>query len=344
MLTEVSSLISSIMPGSATWPIELVGEFMAFALLFCFFGLSNLEMRFPKINCSIKLTRQSYQTNISLFVFNNLLMSACSISSLFIIADHYSSYGLLNQLSSPMLKVILSFLAFDLLLYAWHQTCHRVHLFWRFHRVHHNDNHLNVSTAFRLHFVEVLLTNCLKALLVIVLGIDSLLVVTIETFITMCILFHHTNIRFKCERWLGYFMIVPYLHRVHHSTERCEHDHNYGAVLSVWDRLFGTFLEHEPKHIGIKGSSPQDLFGLLKYGLGLETPVRVQPANWDEMIAEAAYYRAEKRNFYPGYDLRDWLEAKKDITKVYGNTAQPSMLEHLNLMLSNFKQALGSYP
>jgi sterol desaturase/sphingolipid hydroxylase (fatty acid hydroxylase superfamily) len=345
MFNELNTLTFSGVSWAATWPTELTGELVAFTLLLCFVGLSNLEKRFPKISRPIKLTRQSYQTNISLFAFNNLLMSACSISTLYMIADHYSGSGLLSHVSSPALKVILSFLAFDLLLYFWHQACHCIDVFWLFHRVHHNDPDLNVSTAFRLHFVEVLITNILKVLLIIILGINSEMVLAIETFVTMCILFHHTNFRFKYERALGYFMIVPYLHRVHHSTERSEHDRNYGAALSVWDRMFGSFLELEPKQLGIKGSSPLDLFSLLKLGLGFETPTHILPANLDEMIAEAAFYKAERRNFYPGYDLRDWLEAKKEImAQVYGNKSQQSWAGYCKLMMANFTLILKQSP
>jgi sterol desaturase/sphingolipid hydroxylase (fatty acid hydroxylase superfamily) len=326
----------------SSWPVELTGELVAFTLLICFVGLSNLEARFPKLYRPARQTRQSYQTNISLFVFNSLLMSVCSVSTLFIIAERYSSVGLLNYVSSPALKAVLGFLAVDLLLYVWHQACHRVDLLWIFHRVHHNDPYLNVSTAFRLHFVEILATNSLKALLIIFLGIDKMLVLTIETVITLCIMFHHTNISFKYECVLGRFMIVPFLHRVHHSTERSEHDSNYGAMLSVWDRLFGTLSEVEPKRIGIKGNSPQDLFNLIKFGFSLGTPTRVQPANLDAMIAEAAYYKAEKRNFYPGYNLRDWLEAKADISRLYGNKPHPgqAVADYFKSMSLNFQRAL----
>ena len=126
-------------------------------------------------------------------------------------------------------------------------------------------------------------------------------------------MFHHTNISFKGEKWLGFVFIVPYLHRAHHSTERAEHDRNYGAVLSVWDRLFATLSELEPATIGINGSSPLDFVNLLKFGFTLQTPPAPQPVNLKLMIAEAAYYKAEKRNFYPGYDLNDWLGAEKEI-------------------------------
>jgi sterol desaturase/sphingolipid hydroxylase (fatty acid hydroxylase superfamily) len=351
MLNEL--IVNTLLPlshsaWSTSWHVELTGELVAFALMICFVGLFNLEARLPKINHPTKQTRQSYRTNISLFVFNSVLMSVCSVSTLFIIAERYSSYGLLNSVSSPALKAILAFLAIDLLLYVWHQACHRVDVLWMFHRVHHNDPHLNVSTAFRLHFVEVLVTNLLKALLIVILGIDKVLVLAIEALITLCIMFHHTNTSFKYEQILGRFMIVPFLHRVHHSTERSEHDRNYGAAFSIWDRLFGTLSEIEPKSIGIKGNSPMDLFNLIKFGFSIETPTRTQSANLNVMIAEAAFYKAEKRNFYPGYEMRDWLEAKKDILNaVYGNNHRrihfgwEAVVNYCKVMLSNFNQAFG---
>ena len=319
-LNEIHKLITqTLLPlPSAHWSMELTGEIVAFTLLLCFAGLSNLERRFPKIKRAAEQTQKSYRTNISLFAFNSLLMSLFSVSTLFVIAGHFSKFGLLNYVTNPALRAILAFLALDLLLYVWHRLCHQSDSLWIFHRVHHNDPDLNVSTAFRLHFIEILLTNCLKALLIVLLGIDKMLVLMTETLITLGIMFHHTNISFHHERALGRFIIVPYLHRTHHSAERSEHDSNYGAVLSLWDKLFGTLKETEPKKIGLKGESPQDLFSLVKFGLGLEFPAPKTAGmnlDLDAMIAEAAYYRAEKRNFYPGYELRDWLEAKAEIMK-----------------------------
>jgi hypothetical protein len=133
-------------------------------------------------------------------------------------------------------------------------------------------------------------------------------------------MFHHTNISFRGEKRLGQVIIAPYLHRVHHSTERSEHDTNYGAVFSVWDRLFGTLTEREPVQIGIKDSSPQTAFGLVKFGFTAASPMPAPvPAyepdlNIKSMIAEAAYYKAEKRAFTPGNELRDWLEAKREMS------------------------------
>jgi sterol desaturase/sphingolipid hydroxylase (fatty acid hydroxylase superfamily) len=297
------------------WPGELTGELVTLTLLLCFVTLSNLELRFPRLTYTSWQKRLSYQTNISLFVLNSIVITVFSVSTLLAIAERYSGNGLLSLVPNPLVKVLLSLLAIDLLLYIWHQACHRLALLWLFHRVHHSDSTMNVSTAFRLHFVEIFATTCLKVLLIVTLGIDKVLVLTLETLILLCSMFHHTNTRFKYERMLGCMIIVPSLHRLHHSSVRSEYEHNYGTVFSFWDRLFGTFSVAEPESIGIDNRPPENILSLIKFGFGWEAPVYSNPPNVDLMIAEAAFYKAEKRNFRPGDELRDWLEAKSEILR-----------------------------
>lgn len=306
------------------WPSILSGELAAFVLL-VFFGLfSTLEFIFPREKLPTKALRRSYKTNISLFVFNSTVMSLLSISSLFLLAQRYSHQGLLRYLDNPLWQAVLSFVLLDLLLYLWHKACHHFDHLWMFHRVHHNDPYLNISTAFRIHVIELLITNVLKASYIVLLGIDQVMVLVNEAIITLFVMFHHTNITFKGEKLLGHAIIVPSLHRTHHSVQRHEHDSNYGAVLSLWDRLFGSLTACKPAAIGIDGHSPQDFIPLLRFGFSLPPLPPAQPlaADLEVMIAEAAYYKAEKRNFHPGYELLDWLDAKKEIIKlVYGDQA-----------------------
>ena len=302
------------------WPEVVPAEVMALTLLIVFIFLSTLEFHAPRKKLPTKHLRQSYKTNISLFIVNSIAMSLVSASSLLILAERYSGKGLLNTLSSPAWKAVLSFLLLDLLMFLWHKASHGFDCLWMFHKIHHNDPYLNVTTSFRIHFLELVITNFLKAMLIILLGIEEAIVFISEAVMTLFIMFHHTNISFKGEKLLGYVIIVPSLHRTHHSTQRCEHDRNYGAVLSLWDRLFGTLSELKPAEVGIKGNSPQDLVNLIKFGFTLHTPPAAQPINLDAMIAEAAYYKAEKRGFSPGGDIRDWLEAKREILAlVYGD-------------------------
>jgi sterol desaturase/sphingolipid hydroxylase (fatty acid hydroxylase superfamily) len=302
------------------WPVMVPREALALTLLMAFVVLATLEFHAPRGKLPKKYLRQSYTTNFSLFIVNSIAMSLVSASSLLILAERYADKGLLNTLSSPIGKAVLSLLLLDLLMYLWHKASHKFDILWMFHKVHHNDPYLNISTAFRIHFLELFLIYILKAILIIIFGIEAAMVLTSEAVMTFFIMFHHTNISFIGEKLLGHVIVVPSLHRTHHSTQRCEHDSNYGAVLSLWDRLFGTLAELKPAEIGINGSSPQDLINLIKFGFTLHTQPSVQPINLEAMIAVAAYYKAEKRGFYPGNDIHDWLEAKRDIIAlVYGD-------------------------
>lgn len=322
MSSEIMSLITFV-ESYLTWLSSLSGKLTTFSLPIAFVVLAALELNHPERRLPLKQLRRSYQTNINLFIFNSIVISLLSATPLLMLADRYSDRGLLSYIANPAWKALLSFLLLDLLLYCWHRISHSFDGLWMFHKVHHNDPYLNVSTAFRLHIVELLIITVLKSAYIILLGVDKTMVLTNETLLALFIMFHHANISFRGERRLGQVIIAPYLHRAHHSTERSEHDANYGAVFSLWDRLFGTFTEREPLEIGIKNSSPQTVLGLIKFGFTTASPAPV-PAyeldlNLKSMIAEAAYYKAEKRAFKPGNEMRDWLEAKREIIRmVYG--------------------------
>ncbi len=320
--------LTTLLEFNFRWPTMVPGEVLALTLLMGFVILMALEHRAPREKLPSKNLHQSHKTNIGLFIVNSIAMSLVSASSLMLLAKRYSDKGLLDAISNPAWKAMLSFLLLDLLIYLWHKACHRFDCLWMFHKVHHNDPYLNTSTSFRVHFVELFITNILKAILIIFLGIEEAMVLASEAITTLFIMFHHTNISFKGERLLSRVLIVPSLHRVHHSTQRNEHDTNYGAVFSLWDRLFGTLAELNPAEIGIKGNSPQDLLSLIKFGFTLQSPSS-QTIDIEAMIAVAAYYKAEKRGFYPGNDIRDWLEAKRDIIKlVYGDKPLKNESEH----------------
>jgi len=319
MLNELKSS-TTLLQSYLSWIINLPSGAVATLILILFFAfLIILEFYNPRERWLAKRLRQSYRENMQLFVFNSVAMSLLAIPSLFVLAQRYADKGLLSYLPDSVTKWLLSFLALDLLLYCLHKASHSFDWLWMLHRVHHNDPCLNVSTAFRIHFLEVLFISVMKALLVVILGIKGSLLLVNEAIIIFFTMLHHTNTSFRGEHYLGWVMITPYLHRAHHSTVRDEHDRNYGTVLSVWDRLFATLAVLEPAEIGVKGGVPQGFFNLLKCGFGIAGNPAAEPDNFNHMIAEAAYYKAEKRGFSPGDELRDWLEARNEIVGlVYG--------------------------
>ncbi len=209
-----------------------------------------------------KTVFRSYATNLFLMVFGDTMMSFLSVSSLVFVVAKYSDFGLLRG-TSGMFSFVISLVIFDLALYFWHRARHRSPFLWMFHQTHHSDLVMNTTTAFRLHFVEIFFTTIVKALFIIVVGISSDLVLLNEMIVVLCAMFHHTNISFRGEEWASCFMVVPYSHRVHHSTKPSEYHRNFGAIFSFWDRIFGTLVKTDPDEVGLKHLGEQSFFSIL---------------------------------------------------------------------------------
>jgi sterol desaturase/sphingolipid hydroxylase (fatty acid hydroxylase superfamily) len=225
--------------------------FFGLAIL-AFMVLLVMEKLKPYRLYSSEVHKASVFTNTTAFLFNNVILTALRATSLFFVAQQYSSQGLLSGIgNNNPIKWILAFLLYDLAIYFWHVISHKYEFLWRFHKVHHSDKSFNASTGFRFHVFDLFLEIPYKCLFVILIGVDAYLVLAIETIQLFFIFFHHANISFENEKPLSQFIITPSLHRTHHSTLRSEHDSNYGIVLAFWDKLFGTRKELIPEKIGL---------------------------------------------------------------------------------------------
>lgn len=229
----------------------LLNEILFGLALLCFALLWASEKKRPFRSFPTSVNKHSYVTNISAFLVNNVILAVLRASSLFWIAQQFAGYGLLSSMPDGFVKALLTFLLFDLAIYAWHFASHRYEWLWRFHKVHHCDKSFNVSTGFRFHIFDLLLEIVYKCLFVIIIGVNAYLVLSIEIVELFFVFFHHANLRIPKEEEISQWIITPSLHRVHHSTLRLEHDSNYGIVLAFWDRLFGTRKELVPAAIGL---------------------------------------------------------------------------------------------
>jgi sterol desaturase/sphingolipid hydroxylase (fatty acid hydroxylase superfamily) len=146
-------------------------------------------------------------------------------------------------------EVVAVFLLLDLSFYYWHVANHRIEFLWRFHNVHHIDPDLDVSTAFRFHFVEVGLSAGLRALQVLVIGPSFLAYMVYETAFQLGTLFHHSNTRLPpvLERALNVLLVTPRMHGIHHSNIQEENISNFGVVFPWWDRLHRTLRLNVPQ-------------------------------------------------------------------------------------------------
>ena len=229
----------------------LVSQVLFGFALVAFAALLIMEKLKPYRRFTGKIDKESIVTNTTTFLFNNVIMTALRATSLFFVAQKFSSHGLLGSMANTPIKWVLTFLLYDFAIYLWHVLSHKYEFLWRFHKVHHSDKSFNVSTGFRFHVFDLFLEIPYKCLFVITIGVDAYVVLAIETIQLFFIFFHHSNITFKHEAQLSNYIITPCLHRTHHSTLRKEHDSNYGIVLAFWDKIFGTRKEVVPEKIGL---------------------------------------------------------------------------------------------
>ncbi len=156
--------------------------------------------------------------------------------------------------------ILIAMLLLDLLIYAQHVVFHAVPWLWRLHRVHHADQEIDVSTGLRFHPLEILLSMLIKMAAVALLGAPAMAVLAFEVVLNGMAMFNHSNVRLPIvlDAILRRLLVTPDMHRVHHSVIPHETNSNYGFNLSVWDRLFGTYVPqpeggHDAMRIGLDG-------------------------------------------------------------------------------------------
>jgi sterol desaturase/sphingolipid hydroxylase (fatty acid hydroxylase superfamily) len=173
-------------------------------------------------------------------------------------------FGLLKQLRLPrLLEIIAAVLLMDYTLYFWHILTHRVPFLWRFHAVHHVDLDLDASTALRFHFGELAVSVPYRAAQIALLGVDAEALSYWQMFLSLSILFHHSNVRLPrdFESKLGWFLVTPRMHGIHHSNEPAETNTNWSSGLALWDYIHRTLRLDKPQEeicIGVKGIDTEE--------------------------------------------------------------------------------------
>ena len=161
-----------------------------------------------------------------------------------------AGFGLLNWFGiEGWVAVCVAILLLDLLIYAQHRVFHAVPWLWRLHRVHHADQEIDVSTGLRFHPIEILLSMLIKMAAVALLGAPVLAVLLFEMLLNGMAMFNHSNVRLPLgfDAALRRLVVTPDMHRVHHSVLPRETNSNFGFNLSIWDRLFHSYVA-QPEH------------------------------------------------------------------------------------------------
>ncbi len=210
--------------------------------------------------------RTRWFTNLSIIVIDRfavwLLALALPLLAVGAALDAAANgWGVLNLTALPgWLDVLAAILILDFAIWFQHMVFHKVPVLWRLHRVHHADRDFDVTTALRFHPVEIAASMLIKIGVVYLIGAPALGVILFEIILNGSAMFNHANMRLPSgiDRVVRMLLVTPDMHRVHHSVHRHEHDSNYGFALSIWDRLFRTYVaQPQDGHEGMTIGLPQ---------------------------------------------------------------------------------------
>ncbi len=248
--------------------------------------LLSWESLRPFFSFSRQRTRRGVHIvrNLALGAVNSLAVTLLFVA-LWVAAAEWAAardFGLMNVLTRgnedlAVVHAIGAILLLDFWTYCWHRLNHRIPFLWRFHRVHHADREMDVSTAGRFHLGEIVMSSTLRIPLIALFGVYAWELVLYETVMFAVVQFHHANITVPpaVDRALRTIIVTPYMHKVHHSRIRVETDSNYSSLFSVWDRIGRSFrMRDDPDAIefGIDGPDGERFAELLKMPLLADEP------------------------------------------------------------------------
>jgi sterol desaturase/sphingolipid hydroxylase (fatty acid hydroxylase superfamily) len=193
--------------------------------------------------------------NMGLFGLNFVIVWLCIPVSAVEVAQRAGSGPLVLLPVNAGIGIVLGVLALDLWKYCEHRVMHSFSPVWRFHLVHHTDTDVDFTTTERHHPIEVAFSSVILLAVIYVLAVPPLAVVTFVLFGTVVAFASHANLRLpaRIDRILRRLIVTPSVHVIHHSALRDETDSNYGAIFTVWDRLFGRTASVKPTPFSVEG-------------------------------------------------------------------------------------------
>ena len=168
---------------------------------------------------------------------------------------------------------IITFISIDLVFYVYHRMSHRIRFLWAIHLSHHSSEEMNFAVSFRQAWFGPI-SKIPFFMVLPLLGFDPTIIAVAGVISTLWGIVGHTQVIGKLGP-LEWIFNTPSHHRVHHGSNKQYIDKNYGNLLIIWDRMFGTF---EPEQEEVK-------FGLVN-NVNTFNPVKVTFMAWVSMINE----------------------------------------------------------
>lgn len=218
-------------------------DLIAFAVPFFIFFM------FLEYAISRKRNKKTHQFNESIANINvgivERITDLLTTGSFFFIFTWLNKNFSIFTIESNWITWILLFLATDLVWYWYHRVGHEVNLFWAAHIVHHQSEDFNYTAAARITVIQAVARGLFWSILPII-GFPAEMITVLLLIHGTYPFFTHTQLIGRLG-WLEYIIVTPTHHGVHHSSNPEYLDKNYGDMLIIWDKIFGTYAEETVK-------------------------------------------------------------------------------------------------
>ncbi|TCD02072.1 sterol desaturase family protein [Erythrobacteraceae bacterium CFH 75059] len=216
-----------------------------------FFGLMLLERALYLFQERHHWNEADARANVKNGVFTALVDA--TLGALVFVTIYTFIFDHLRLFTFPLTlwAFVLAWLLNDLAYYVDHRIAHRTGLFWALHHTHHSSNEMNILVAQRGNVFLLGGTTAPCYFVLALLGVPLAMFATVKFFGNLWGIFNHTRLVDRMGP-LEHVLATPSNHRVHHGADAKYLDKNYGQVLIIWDRLFGTYQrEEEPPRFGL---------------------------------------------------------------------------------------------
>lgn len=216
-------------------------NFLAFAIPFFVLLMAVEYYAAKKLNRSYHHTHNSV-ANISVGIAERLLDVFITGAFFSVYTYLHKHFGIFNIRPSVVLWALLLIVT-DFTWYWYHRLAHEINIFWAIHVVHHQSEDFNYTVSARITVFQAIVRTGFWCVLPII-GFPPGMITSILLVHGLYPFFVHTRF-FKDLGLLEYILVTPSHHRVHHASNDKYLDKNYGDVLILWDKLFGTFKKEE---------------------------------------------------------------------------------------------------
>ena len=228
-------------------------------------------------------------------LIGNFMVGLLTKSSIFFLYVYLYQFKFItvNELLPTWAVWIVTFLMIDFVYYWYHRFSHRVRFMWAVHMNHHSSEEMNFTVSLRQAWFGPI-TKVPFFIVMPLIGFDPIITAVAGVASTLWGVIGHT----QWIRRLGvleYILVTPSSHRVHHGSNECYIDKNYGNLLIVWDRLFGTFAEEiEPVRFGIREN------------VKTFNPIKITFMFWHQMVSDFKNSKNQRERLLSFFGKPEW--------------------------------------